>query len=74
MEYDDNVLTYGEEFIAQKETGSSPRCPLHPHSPVHSKNNSHFLGIMTQLKKKLFKLCVVCKKLLVIEWRLSTVR
>ena len=45
MESDDNVLTYGEGIIDHKDTGSRPRCPLHSHSPVRSKNNYQFLGM-----------------------------
>ena len=38
-------------------TCSSPICPLCSHSSVHSKNNSYFLGIKTQLNKELFEVC-----------------
>ena len=44
------------------------------HSPVHSKKNSYFVGIKPQFKREIFKVCVVCKKILPgLEWRLSTV-
>ena len=44
-------------------TGFSPRCQLHSHSPVRSKRNSYFVEIEPRLKKELFEVCVVCKKI-----------
>ena len=44
-------------------TCSRPRFPLCSHSLVRGKNNSQFVGIKIQLKKDLFKVCVVCKKM-----------
>ena len=44
-------------------TCSRPRFLLLSHSLVRSKTNSQFVGIKPQLKKDLFKVCGVCKKI-----------
>ena len=44
--------------------GSIPRFPFRSHSPVHSKNNSYFVGINPQFNKEIFEVFVVCKNIL----------
>ena len=44
-------------------TCSRPRFTLSSHYLVRGKNNSQFVGIKIQLKKDLFKVCDVCKKM-----------
>ena len=62
-------------IIILQVTGSSPRCPLRSNSTIRSKNDPYFVVIKPQIKKKLFRVCVVFKNILPgIEQRLSTVR
>ena len=62
-------------YFSIEMTGSRPICPLSYHFPVHSKNNYQFVVLNPQLKKEIFKLCVVCKQILPgIKLSLGTVR